>query len=401
MRNKSELFDQLPQYFDREAIWEGIEKPKRRPFFQIYFWGASAVIVFAALFFLYFQNDTSLPGIETPSASMITNSPGTSSTVVRNGESPVEKDKPQEESIATLPATATNKYQNRNQYSNDQILGTASGQAQTGQVLTIEVPAPENVAQNAIPNLSFSPDNTDLLIKPLPSLLRPLETKVKKVRPVEVFSSYRDRKRGRQSLALRGSIGMHRTRFTALNEDDSKWRSDLERPQVDYGFGLRYEHVLRRDFFVSLTANYNLYKEQINTDLLRQLVNQDVQVEYRLYNHYSVFAGQLEVGKRFYQRAFFLDLNVGAGLNLHQIYEVDYFVGKDQLAAETQIRRDYQHNTNAYLTGGASIGTYLGQRLFVRAGTQFNSGFKLTTAKAKVQHRITPFNAYLEIGMRF
>jgi hypothetical protein len=126
-----------------------------------------------------------------------------------------------------------------------------------------------------------------------------------------------------------------------------------------------------------------------------------VQIDYKLHNHYHVFSGQVEMGKRFFQKAFFWDVNGGLGLKFNQITDADFFVGAGELAGQEQVESTYQRSTDVFFTAQAAVGRQLSDRLFVRMGTQINSGIELTAPQAEIRHRLVPIHVFLEAGIRF
>jgi hypothetical protein len=61
MKKLSEKFDRLPQDFDREAIWKGIEKPKRLFIYRPEFWTAFAAALSGVLLFVFIPDNAPQP----------------------------------------------------------------------------------------------------------------------------------------------------------------------------------------------------------------------------------------------------------------------------------------------------------------------------------------------------
>ncbi len=234
-----------------------------------------------------------------------------------------------------------------------------------------------------------------------PTFLFPVESKEEKTAAIHQVKILAKRKRGKQSLAFHAGVGIHDSDFSSSNEEELIWRNNLEKPQLGYSLGVRYEYTLRRNFLLSITAGYHLYKDKITTAHIHESPDLNLQTDYKLHNHYHVFSSQVEVGRRFYQKGFFWDINGGIGLKFHQVSEVDYFVSELELAEESRIKSAYQSSGDVFFTARAAMGKYLSNRLFVRTGTQINSGIDLTASQAGTRHRIVPVNVFVELGLRF
>jgi hypothetical protein len=164
---------------------------------------------------------------------------------------------------------------------------------------------------------------------------------------------------------------------------------------------LKYELLVWQDFLISVSATYHLYKDKINADHVLKSAVQDSLISYRLHNHYHLFAGQIEVGRRFYQKNVFWDVRGGLGITYRQFVETDFFIQEGNLAERAQIEGDYRQRTDTFITGEAAVGKHLNSRLIIRMGVQFQSGRNLTHAQAGIQHRILSVNGFLEAGIRF
>jgi hypothetical protein len=398
MKNLSEKFDRLPQDFDPELIWEGIEKPGRQPDGRRYFFWVGLLLIATTALICFFSRQTktaqepaAIAGIENannnPTVVHVDANRGTSTPPVAH----------QEDRTGALPtanrhANMANKLE-KNAGSLEMSTSHAYPAVETVTSKTLD---PIDGLQQHNPENPPADQNTTVT-ESLPVLTCTVD--FNKEKPVwyanpNIVVIQKERK---QSLALSLDIGRHQSRFDAPSDENAALRSLLEMPQLDYGLGLRYEYLFRRNFFLSASANYHLYKDKINTAHVRQ----DLQVDYRLHNHYHVFAGQFELGKRFFQRHFFWDVQGGLGLKLHQIAEVDYFVSEDILADSTQIGHTYRSTPDLFFAAQAALGKQLGQKTFVRLGVQAAPGLKLSASGSDMTHQITPFRAFLEVGMRF
>ncbi|MEO1263506.1 MAG: hypothetical protein AAFZ15_32140 [Bacteroidota bacterium] len=404
MKNLSDKFDRLPQEFDREAIWEGIKKPKRQSNYSFYLWGIFLCISSAALFFLFNHSNNIIPKHEEPSTTKQVKAPEIKTLFKAQEEEQnalVESSSPQksDDAPAVVPSGRTNK---KSGAEKNAIAGTSPGETGIDLFEKITRAEPQDKANHpkAHPGTFLSKD-TEYEIEALPSLSIYLNSSEEKTWSIQNEKITVERKGTRQSLAFRATIGTHFSDFSSSGKEEPALRNDLEKPQLDFGLSFRYEYILRQNFMLSASAGYHLYKDKIATAQIRKSGNQFERVDYKLYNHYHVFSGQVELGKRFYQRAFFWDVQGGVGLKFHQVSELNYFVSEKELASMEQVKNAYQNSADVFFTTQAAIGKHFGNRYFIRTGSQINAGIDLTSPQAVNRHRIIPINIFVELGMRF
>lgn len=400
MKYEANKFDRLPQDFDREAIWEGIEKPRRQPVARIYFRVALLVVAVAALFSVFTHSNSPIPKSE-QSGRQKTESAGLKSYAISSAKdlgTPAVTHSPNSSvmpdryySTAEAPETGSRITENSGEPERESIIIEKTDSSAEA----------KHDRHDPLPDLRLYANrrfayNIDLLPASL-FLLKNNSGKMADFQQEKIIVKHKSRK---QSLALRVDLGTHHANFVSGDDETSKWRSNLEKPQLDYGLTLRYAYLLKQNFQLSLSVQYHLYKDRITTTFARDSMGLDVQVDYKLYNHYHVFSGQVEAGKRFYLGKLFCDVDGGVGLKFNQVSEVDYFIDEDKLEDKGQINSAYQSKADMFFTAQAAIGRHLNERLFVRMGTQASSGINLTAPGAGVRHSIVPINAFLEIGMR-
>jgi hypothetical protein len=403
MKKLSEQFDNLPQDFDREAIWSGIEKPKPLFFFRPSFMATFLAGTAAALLFVFNplkptpHQPNATESVEVTAANTM---PTLSTSHLEGSATNPIPTNPTKESIAASFSTAeaTPTYQEETGFSSEMVQKNAELRSETEGAANANTPVNKSLtpalpiqpsAPKQLPSISatsFSA-NSDLAgrLSPAPPQIKPAP------------------RHGKHRLALRGGVGFHTIHFSTNNETDPAWRNQLEKTQLDYSLGLRYEYAFEQNFLLSLTASYQLIKDQIQTEYIRQTPLQDYLINYQLHNHYHLFSGSLELGKRFYQKRFFWDVQGGVGITLHQISEVDFFVGEGELADEIQIANTYPAAPakDVFFTGQAAIGKHLNSRLFARTGVQIQSARDLASPQEGIRHRIVPFQVFMEVGYRF
>jgi len=406
MKDLSRKLDQFPQDFDRETIWEGIEKPGA-PFF----WRAPFWIFFLLLLTIlvgvsiYYLDGTYHPESEQPSRSAAVG-PHDYSNI------------PLVDLLDTISA-------GRNS------LGEGSDKAQSGAVFPIrpegkptqpisriENTATQKVGADSLAASSERALNALSLDRRLEQSLEssrrfsdipPLRASVallKKERVERAITGYATAPENteipNQSLALRVGVGAHRAMFSSPNAEALRWRSDFEEPQLDFTLGVRYTHRLnRKNVLLSVSAHYALYKEKVLNTHTQYLPDREVQIDYKLHNHYHTFSSQAEIGKRFDHRAFFWEVWGGGGIKFAQATDADYFIAEDELAAPGQVDADYETTRDLFFTAHAAVGKNLSRRLFIRIGTQFNSALDLTGPQSAIRHQVVPVQAFLELGARF
>ncbi len=411
MKHLSEKFDQLPQEFDREAIWQGIRRPSTGRRAYPVLWG---VLVFmASLVVIYMINPFDRARQEEVVSTIATIDPisknenETDKTISSLTHKPLEG---REKDVAVLvspentseylPETSSpvmfqtntqfvpsrNSSQNDQDYQNTEEFSTAL----------------INATDNPVPAI-LSPEKNRVL-KPFQAI-SVLEGGLLYNRELELqmgLSSITSlKKKGRHAAAINVGIGRHRSIFTSSDEGAEKWRADLEKAHLDYSLGLRYEYMFRNGWLISASAGYQLFKERINNSFIREQAGEKTLVNYRLDNHHHVVTGQIEAGKRFHHKGFFWDIVGGVGLPLHQVTEADYFISVGKLANEAQVHSDYSSSGNTFFSGQAAIGKYFGSHFFSRAGVQVYSPLELSSSQATIRHRILPARFFLEIGTQF
>lgn len=399
MKNLSDKFDNLPQDFDPEVIWQGIEKPVRRPNRRRHFIWVVVLLLIATTALIRFVSRQPKPA-EQKSGTIADNKKATikAADVYAGANIPVEQQEVRVGGFASASPN-TNIAHKSGEITNSPEKNTSS------EYLTREKTSPETFDLfDTIPQ--YSPENpaadpNSIIVNKLPA--RTFAVDFSKQKPVlySIPNIIVIHKKRKQSVALSIDIGKHTSHFEAPSDENEALRSQLELPQLDYGLGLRYEYLLKKSFFLSASANYHLYKDKINTAYIRQYPGQDLLVDYRLYNHYHVFAGQIELGKRFARRYFYWDVQGGFGLKIHQISEVDYFVSEQTLAEAEQISITYRNTPDMFFTAQAALGKQLGHRTFVRLGVQATPGLTLSASGSDLTHQINPFRAFIEAGIRF
>lgn len=399
MKRLSEKFDHLPQEFDRMAIWNGIVKPKQKFFPRIYLWGFFFLMMgLSSLLFLRNQSDS-------PSSRGEKISSSTPDISLNKSElSFPEKDTSLDENQKNDPEC---------EIKNDSfIYPSYSEKSVLFEQINIDINPP---SINRVNEKGFGGNNQNRAVISFSYLDKSIKTEINipdfvlpptRAKGNNTISENRTEfpdigRKKNQSLSLYGGIGRHQTNFSTPEGGDMLWRSSLEKSQMDYSSGIRYEYLFGRDFLISLKGGYHLYKDKINTAALLDSMNQEVQIDFRLHNHYHVFSGHAELGKRIFFHEFFWDVMGGIGLKIYQISEVDYFTDEGQLASDAEILEMYTSSSDVFISGQTAIGRQVGDRLFIRIGAQACSRVELSGFQAQNAHRIFPANAFLETGIRF
>ena len=383
MNHLQDTFDQLPQDFDRMAIWRGIEKPTRRFWLPHLFWTDLAVLCLIGLVW----------GI---AAWMPSTPPGTSPHAPKQ---PLAAQAPRSQPVAAEAPPG--------------IAHAPAGQIpaprpqaappQTGRAIQAAspLPLPRALAAQLHP-IPAGGIPTPLIREIPPQAVPAMAPTVQAPAPAPRFDPLpAPAPVFRNSLHLRLSAGQHRAVFSPAQPATLTWRAPFEQAQVDFGLGLRYERVLQRDFLLAFSAQYTLFKDNIQTTRLGTQLGQPVRIAYDLHNHYHVFAAQLALGKRMPAGPYFWDVLGGGGVKLYQVSEVDFFVGEGQLASEAQAQALYAPSPDLFFTAQTAVGRHLGHRLTIRLGAQAASGLDLSAATAPYQHRVLSLNAFVEAGWRF
>jgi len=395
----SHKFDHLPQDFDREAIWEGIETPTRWSVVRNYVRLTLVAIISAGLILVFVRSDDPVAKAGTSDLARTAEPAAGKGYAAPEAKVPAPKSEAAPESVSLFSGPSDRSPKSTvAQVKNSDMAegGLVVEPVEQVDRRHLKSPPPDRTINE------YREENIEHGIEPLPALPFALQSISKKplsgIRHIEVVKRP---KPGRHSLTFQAGLGTHGFRFSATEEEGAMWRRELEKPQLDYGLGLRYEYRMRHHVLLSLSAAYRLYKEKIIFSHIRESGGEAVRMDYKLHNHYHVFSGQAEVGKRFYQKHFFWDALAGLGVKFFQVSEVDYFVGEGELATAEQINRAYPNTPDLYFTAQAALGKHLSDRLFFRMGAQVHSRMDLTTQEADTRHRILPVQAFLEVGMRF
>ena len=230
MKNLSNKFDQLPQDFDREAIWNGIEKPKRSFLFGLKFWGIVAIFAFGAVAFYVFTPEVT---------SELTTATKANISIEANIEKGAKEGNKNSQSQTTLNNPITSAVSLTNQP--NQNVSTSERQTEKGlsgiERENLEV-AEAMSEETVIPILNkASIRNLELL--PIAQSTVESSFLTKDSRREHLTTT--KRKKWNQTLGMYAGFGMHRSDFTSFNEEDAQWRKKLEQGQMDYSVGFRYE----------------------------------------------------------------------------------------------------------------------------------------------------------------
>lgn len=401
-KNLAEKFDRLPQDFDRLAIWNGIERPKKYFMLKFYFFrGFLASLVLATLFLVFTQSEDVFSKDEKPASIALAKSSESAfenkgevgpiqhlsdRSAIRQTKSKVIADVSPIllEQEKTLSPTLTQfgrktKEIKKPLEKKEEILHQKQHHTSLPQVDTIanlEIQIPDELylvlKQKGVDLPFIDPDQ-------LPAIINPR----------------------RHSLSIRAGIGSHQSHFLSTLEESLAWANRQEKPQLGYNLGLRYEYLLKNNFLLSINGGYQLYKANINTRNLLDSMGQALQIDYDLYNHYHLFTGNLELGKRFHHETFFWDILGGLGLKFKQFSEVDYFIKEGELARKPLVKALYKNSGHVFYSLQTSFGKHLTDRIFIRVGAQAFSGFTLTGPQTTNRHLIIPFTTFLEAGVKF
>lgn len=397
MKKFSEKFDQLPQDFDPELIWQGIEKPGKRSDRRRYYLWIGLLWIAATVLVCFFSRQTKTAQESAPIAGIDNANSHTTVVYVGANSSASTPYGHMEDRVDALPTVNRNtNIASKLEKNPGSFEDNPSNDRPAVETITPNTPDSMDEVQQIIPEIPAG-KHYATVTESLPVLNCTVDFNREKPVWYAAPNIIVVHKVPKQSLALGVDIGRHQSYFDAPSDENAALRSQLEMPQLDYGLGLRYEYLLSRDFFVSVSANYHLYKDQINTAYTQP----NLRVDYRLYNHYHVFAAQLELGKRFFQRHFFWDAQGGLGLKLHQITEADYFMSEDILADASQISHTYRNTPDLFFAAQAALGKQLGQKSFARLGVQTTPGLRLSAPGSEMTHQIMPFRAFIEVGTRF
>ncbi|MCI4671912.1 MAG: hypothetical protein MRZ79_27465 [Bacteroidia bacterium] len=391
MSELREKFDQLPQDFDRMAIWNGIEKPKRQMFPYRILWVLLLLIGFSGVFWGINQYNKS-----TLDKNKVFVEKAVPSFGQKSDSSRLSMDLPQLAPIEMDSNAALAMEGHIGLLENEFSLAYPKPKAVS----------PKEEASFIASNEFFNSQSQHVYIgswnlNPGVDLSTAISSDFYVFESADPGPVLSLSKVGRNRLSIRAGLGRHQTTFVSAGEEDIRWREKLEEAQLDYSLGLRYEREFKHQLLFSLSTTYKLYKDNIQTSYLRETEEQKVLESYELYNHYHLFTAQVELGRRFYLKDFFWDVSAGLGLQLKQITETDFFVSEGELASEVQIGEIYTNSRDVYTSLQTAIGRQIGDRIFIRTGLQLNSGIDLSAKEAPLQHRMGAGNAFVEAGIRF
>ena len=244
MKNLSEKFDQLPQDFDREAIWKGIKKPNNKPGYKTYLLLALLLFGSATTALVYYQINGFTATTEVA---------GTNREVIHPSEN-------NNEITGQEKATGIQRYSDTNPASYHKQSSSSKSdtplsarQKETQFVKELSSLQPPESREEIQTHIIENPVSTDFeysnAVDPLASVLSPLKTSAKKpaFHHHPIVEVYKNR---RQSISVRADLGMHTSQFSASDPTLSDIRSRLEKPQLDFGLGLRYEYRLEAQLFI-------------------------------------------------------------------------------------------------------------------------------------------------------
>lgn len=415
MKNLSEKFDQLPQDFDREAIWAGIERPKKDNKPKYIFGMVFLFAIIGSCFF--FENNTESGITDFEKISVENENVSVEENKIESGGGPLNNNG---ENTKIINAGIADNLLSSKAYKEEgvqRIVEKSFTLSEVGQDGSSGFYAEliENgsvVKQNAnefIPTVDDGVNrdgNSYLPPNYLPLLSLYVHEEKAESRENEKSIGVKNlidpkKKMAKNRVAFLMGLGQHQSDYSSLNESINSLRNSLEKEQWDISIGLSYERVLKKDFFLSFSFNYNLYKDKINTTYVDDASDNPVEIDYELYNHYHVFSGNVGFGKRFVFRQFFFDLSGGGGMAITPFNELDYFVEEGTLASVQDIENNYRKVLPAYFSGKAAIGRRVSSRHFIRAGVEWKSNLQLTKNTATVNHNIRPVHFFLESGIHF
>jgi hypothetical protein len=433
MGHLQDKMDEFPMEFDRELLWQKIEKPKKGAKLRARFGALLFLLLATALLFLLGQysaedqisvadgNDNNLsrelkansgqanePGINSLSGNLaeitVPNNHKTSFENHQNvdiGNTPdklfphsksgVNPDYPTQDEIAFK--SPVNKHNWKQIASSISSQGNSKSESTNliGKALYQDTPVSQKtlIQTNKSFNLSLLP----VLSQEITETNKTLHFEEGLIKPFKPSSSL-------NRINIFAGIGKHGTQFLST-EGDASLRTELEKPQIDFHLGLSYERLLQRGIFLSIGADYSLYKDKIITAFQRLQGNKWERLDFSIYNHYHVFSANLLIGKRLPLGGFFLDFSGGAGFNFLQLQDVDYFSDAGVSVNSSEITRDYTGNTSFFFLGRAAIGKQINQRISLQTGLQYKSWVNLTNPAADIRHRIQPFSWYVACGYGF
>lgn len=417
MKDILNQLDQFPQDFDKEAIWENIEKPCRN-ISPVRYAVILAVVGLLGVAIWSLKTSKSAP-VEEDLANTVQketpeNNPISLQKYRQDVSPPVEtknnsKDEASERQERAIFNVKREKEKSTSVFKNEEVEKTEMrggiANAPTKENTQLDVkPEREDFQvsdQKGIQKMSslglrdeeIITDQLSTEVLPLPILLTSLPSSVK-----EWKTGRRPRP---HHLTLFAGVGYHINQIKATDVAESMRLDALEKPQLDFHLGVQYDFLTASRWILGGQLSYQLFKDRIATSEISIVDQKLTDVDYELFNHYHVIMGSILGGKRWIYRGFFADLMAGASVKVYQYVENDFFETGGLEQDRMRINEDYRFSYHVTPLIAVKAGTYIGKDWYITCGLQTHMNLRLTSPNAQYEHCIVPTQLSFGIGKQF
>lgn len=416
MRDILNKLDEFPRDFDKEAIWDNIEKPRRNISPVRYAVILALVgLLSVALWSLKTSKSTSSEEAlaNTVQKETLENNPIASQISGHDVSSSAETKNDLHHKTSVRQETTIFNVKRKKKKSTSVINNEEVRITELLEEIA-KTPATENTQvdmkpeadiyfsdQKSIQELSSSglrndgifTDQMSTEIFPLPILSTSLPSSVKEWKT--------GRRHRPHHLTLSAGVGYHINQIKTTDLAESMRLDDLEKPQLDFHVGIQYDYVTRSRWIMGGQWSYQLFKDRIATSEISIVDHQLTDVDYELFNHYHVMMGSILGGKRWIYRGFFADFMAGASVKAYQYVENDFFETGGLEQDRMRINDDYRFSYHISPLISLRAGTDIGKAWYVTFGLQANMNLRLTSPQAHYEHRMIPAQMSFGIGRRF
>lgn len=407
MKDIQEKLDQQFHEFNREQLWNSIDKPEP-PKRNNRFWLLALVIIGAiGMMWLYDHNyeniDTEIQqdadeyhtghtDASQSSSSHIKLNPSTSKKENTNPTATVESNTKSSSNLAKIEKEEITLS------SNDVINQESKLNSLVSTNLNLT-----NAQNNSITKEEIKSDNRTLVtLDPINTMfsnqinrekLALTNTNLYQLDMVEDIQILRNR------MNFRLGIGTHQSQFIYSDKEAIPYRSILEEPLIDYNIGVGYEYMISPAISLAVNLDYYLIKDKIVHSTIDHVRRK--QIDYTLYNHYHSIRSSVEMSYHQYFKSFVLSGSILGGWQMAQSIEMDYFENKNELTDPEVSRRNYRNSVGPIWTFKLSLSKSINQKLYSRLSIQHDIDHIQSNSNAKIRHRRSQQFLTIGLGMRF
>lgn len=433
MKELRDKMDSMPRSYDREALWESIDKPKSRKKRRFLWIFLGAVLGIGILTCLYLSDrkdaelvlSESVPSFEVQEKATRTsqqieaNVPITTDTkvesVVYKTESKALADVAQEATSMVVP---NNSESNRLHKSKKSTQASAqrsiidnkkslqrstyppARRTQKDNPISQGSIEPKARIQDAEPKVDQIMDIEPIALLPL-STLQALEAKGTRYIPQHIVIRQAPDLLLKHAMYLQFGAGIHRSTFASTASQQADSRTKLEIPQVDFYAGIGYDRTIYGKLFFTSGLEYSILKEKIQTSVVEQSSLRYAKLHYRLYNHYHFLTGRLGLGTWADTKYGRFDLAGGIRLDILKSYDVDYFVDASTLASADVKNALYADLPSVYAYGRVGYSLYFGTSYFIGANYEWNTSRIVARDQDEAFHTFQHSGIRIRLGKRF